>query len=209
VSRSAARSGARLFRWLVVVSLLAGCAGPPSRVIAPTSASVVTPAPNVSVSVSTDYYSIAGLTADELRAQMDQYGPGEYDAYTGWNVRWLYFRSTVSGGCATGPLTVSVEVTFTLPLWNAPAEAPQALVDRWNAYLAALQLHEDGHKAIGIEVGNEVLRALQDFSAYPSCDELDRAVSATAEHVLNEYRRREEIYDQTTDHGATQGARFP
>jgi len=45
--------------------------------------------------------------------------------------------------------------------------------------------------------------------AYPSCEELKQGADAAAERVLSDYRQREAIYDQTTNHGATQGARFP
>ncbi len=36
------------------------------------------------------YYQISGTTAQELRQQMNQKGPGNYDGYTQWHVKWNY-----------------------------------------------------------------------------------------------------------------------
>lgn len=198
--------------WRIVLStalaILAGCSGS-TRVVMPTSASVATPHPDLSVFVDTVYYRVAGSTADELRVQMDRSRPGNFDAHTEWYVSWSYPYSEAEGSCTTGPVTISVNITFTLPQWNTPANASEDLVDRWNAYLAALQVHEDGHKGIGIEAANEILQAMNALPAYRFCEELKQAADAAGERVLSEYRQREAIYDQTTNHGATQGARFP
>ena len=75
--------------------------------------------------------------------------------------------------------------------------------------MTALQTHEDGHKEIGIQAGHDILRTLEGLPSYPTCDELEEAADAAGEGVLDRYREQEIIYDQTTRHGATQGARFP
>lgn len=198
--------------WRIVLStalaILAGCSGS-TRVVMPTSAGVATPPPDLSVFVDTVYYRVAGSTADELRVQMDRSRPGNFDAHTEWYVSWSYPYSVAEGSCSTGLVTIRVNITFTLPQWNTPANASEDLVDRWNAYLAVLQVHEDGHKGIGIEAANEILQAMNALPAYRFCEELKQAADATGERVLSEYRQREAIYDQTTNHGVTQGARFP
>jgi predicted secreted Zn-dependent protease len=204
---------------VVAVAVLAGCSGTspqqsptptPSPTLAPTSTPAKT---NASALENYVYYVIEGSTAAELRAQMDQLGPadkfGRFDAYTRWYINWSYPYSTQDGQCTTGPVKVAVRVTLTLPQWDPPSDASQELVDKWNAYLAALQVHEDGHKEIAIQAGNEILHTLEGLPPHPTCDELEEAADAAGKSVLNRYRQQEIIYDQSTDHGATQGARFP
>ena len=205
----------------LAITLLIGCSGAslqvsptptpnPSPTLAPTS-TVTNPTPSALVDYV--YYQIEGSTAGELRAQMNQLGPadrlGQHDAYTKWYVSWSYPYSIEGGECATGPVEVEVEVTFTLPQWDPPADASQELMGKWNAYMTALQTHEDGHKDIAIQAGNEILQTLEALLAYPTCSELEKAADAAGEGVLDQYRQQETIYDRTTDHGATRNLRFP
>lgn len=166
------------------------------------------------ISVNTIYYQIHGETGDELRSQMDTLGVtgkegNRYGAYTEWYVRWAYPYTAANGSCSTGRVEVSVEVTFTFPQWNNPANVPKSLIDNWNRYLEALQHHEEGHKQIAIRAGEEIFKALNELTTYPSCNELEQAADEIGESILEEYRLREEIYDEETGHGETQGVRFP
>jgi predicted secreted Zn-dependent protease len=145
---------------------------------------------------------------------MDQLGHTDesghhWDAYTEWYVNWSYPYSTTRDNCTTGPVKVQVKITFTFPQWNAPENTPQDLIDKWDAYLSALQIHEDGHKQIAILAGYEILQAMNALSAYPSCTELEQAADTIGEDVLEQHRQQEAIYDQNTEHGVTQGVHFP
>ncbi len=166
------------------------------------------------VSTNYIYYEIIGSTANELRTQMDRLGPSDelrvqHDAYTEWYVDWSYPNSTANDRCRTGPVKVTVTITQTFPKWDIPPDASQALVDKWKTYVSALQTHEAGHKRIGVEAGYQILRTLNEIPAYPSCSELEQVADAAGERILDEFRQKEATYDQTTAHGASQGARFP
>jgi predicted secreted Zn-dependent protease len=195
---------------LVVVSLT-GCSN-----VSPNTSTEIHGCPSEGeISVSTHYipYEIAGSTPDELRAQMDRLGPTDdlgrhWDAYTKWDVSWSYPYSTTTDGCATGPIKAELEITFVFPQWNEPEHASE-LVERWDAYLTALQRHEDGHKGIALAAGCEILQALETLPSYTSCSELEQRADTIAENLLEYYRQQEDTYDQETDHGATQGVHFP
>ncbi len=209
--------GEWLLNLALLTILLCSCSSP-----LPVSAPTHTAAPGETNSVSQEvevvteyvYYQITGSSEDELDAQMNQLGPSDesghrWDAYTEWYVTWSYSYSTTENDCSTGPAKVQVEITFTFPQWDPPPNAPQDLVDRWDAYVAALQLHEDGHEEIAIEAGNEILQAISALPTYPLCSELEQAADRVGENILEEYRQQEAIYDQRTNHGVAQGARFP
>ncbi len=196
--------------WLVSIGLIAGCvSADPAASPSPASTRTRAPIPDVAVSTRSNTYEISGSTGDDLRAQMDALGPSGFDAYTSWLIRWTYADVATDAGCAAGPVKVSVLIVYTFPEWDAPPDASTGLVEKWNAYLAALHLHEDGHRDIAIEAGGEILKVLSMLPAYPSCEALRQSADAAGESVLDRYRQQEAQYDRTTDHGATQGARFP
>ena len=166
------------------------------------------------VSIDYIYYEIKGATANELRTQMDQLGPvdafgSHHDMYTRWEVNWNYPYSQNGVGCTTGPIQVRTTITFTFPSWEPSPDTSAELVDQWNGYLNLGQIHEDGHKEIALEAGREILRALQAVPAHVSCDLLEQVVDQKGQELLEQFRQKEITYDQTTDHGAAQGVRFP
>ncbi len=168
--------------------------------------------PNVFINYA--YYEIIGATANDLRTQMDRFGPADefrtqHDAHTEWYVDWSYPNSIINGSCATGPIQVTVTITYTFPKWNIPPDASQELVDKWLTYIRALQMHEDGHKKIGLDAGYEILRTLNELPAYPSCSQLEQAADTVGHNILDEFRQQEVVYDQVTTHGEAQGVRFP
>jgi predicted secreted Zn-dependent protease len=176
-----------------------------------------TTAPDASepeLSINYIYYEITGATATDLRRQMDQSGSIDrfghrHDMYTDWQANWSYPYVAGNHSCAVGPVQVTVAITFTFPNWDKPAQASSTLVAEWNEYLNKAQAHEDGHKEIAVEAGHKILYALKAMPVYPSCAALEQAVDQTGQDILEQFRQKELVYDQETNHGATQGARFP
>jgi predicted secreted Zn-dependent protease len=164
--------------------------------------------------INSTSYKIVGVTANDLRRQMDQLGPvdpfgNRHDAYTEWYVTWSYPNSLENGHCSTGPISVTVTITVTFPYWESPPDASQELIDKWTTYVGALQTHEAGHQQIAVETGREIRQTLSALPAYHSCSELEQAADTAGQNILVQFREKEKFYDQTTKHGATQGARFP
>jgi predicted secreted Zn-dependent protease len=156
------------------------------------------------------YYDVAGASADELRAQLDLQSEIEQgDAYTDWQIQWRYDYARSAGGCGLASLTVSLDVTLTFPRWTPPEGVSPGLQEQWLAYLAALEVHEQGHEKLAAQAADEIAAALSSLPLYPSCAELERAADEAGERILEGYRQLELEYDRETEHGATQGARFP
>ncbi len=192
--------------------------------VAPAAAtynSPIVPAPTppkagaVPVSVHYNYYPIRGMSATELRSQMTQKGPldtGEgrrYDANTAWKIRWSYRYRSVGQQCAIASVNTRVDITFTLPQWQPEPRAGRSLVAEWNQYLAALQIHEDGHKNHGVAAGQEVMNTLSHFPAAASCQALGAAANTAAQKIVQRYNQKDIEYDRLTQHGFIQGAVFP
>lgn len=170
---------------------------------------------NPNVTVKTNYYTITGSTAQQLRQQMNQKGHIDplsgrrYDAYTGWQISWYYNTTLNNNQCKLHSAKVNTTITFTLPQWKIPSNASQALQTKWNKYINALIQHEKGHEQNGILASNEILQRLQTIPSNPSCETLKQNANQLANQVIKKYNQKDITYDKMTKHGITQGAIFP
>jgi predicted secreted Zn-dependent protease len=167
------------------------------------------------VSVQYRYYPIKGATLRELQSQISQLGPlseteGErFAANTDWYVHWSYRYNNQNNRCSVQSIDSRVDIVFTLPQWDIPATAPQSLVDTWNQYMTAINLHEEGHKENGVEAGTQILQKLKQLPSYSSCKRLQTVVNGEIQKIITYHNQQDISYDQTTQHGLTQGAVFP
>lgn len=175
----------------------------------------VTAAPAaVQIEDHVEHYSIDGATPADLRRELNAKGPmgsggRRFDGYTRWYVSWQYRYNRTDGGCAIGSVSTHVKVTMTLPRWSSPSRGDDATRQQWARYLSALELHEQGHRRHGIDAGHEVDRAIAAMPPAAHCDALGAAANALGASILKKYNQRDLDYDRDTQHGATQGARFP
>jgi predicted secreted Zn-dependent protease len=151
------------------------------------------------------YYDIEGATEEDLRAQLDEFGPVDISGYKGdavteWNVSWNW-PGHGSDNCdlSQAEVTYTVEVLF--PRWRPPDDASNNLVIKWFNYTYRLARHEQGHVDHLVENYGIVLEAIQGAT----CGTADAAAQAALE-PLHTFDLE---YDWQTGHGATQGARFP
>ena len=171
-------------------------------ITAPTSATLTPVAiPNATVV----YYDISGSTENELRDQLDALGPVGYDGYKGdsttkWYITW-HWPTHPDGSCQMDQTAVSYEIKVIFPRWQPTEGVSAQLVARWEQYTAALIEHEKGHVdlvVLNVPKVAEVVKSAR-------CE----AANTVGEMVLAEIHKQEVEYDATTNHGATQGARFP
>ncbi len=173
------------------------------------------PAPAaVDIDDQVERYAIDGSTPADLRREMRAKGPRgadgkPFDGYTRWYVSWRYRYNTAGGSCAIDAVTTSVKVTMTLPQWRNPGAANTAAQQQWSRYVAALELHEQGHRRHGVDAAHEVDRAIAAMPPAGSCDALGAKANALGTSILRKYNQLDLDYDRDTRHGATQGARFP
>lgn len=151
------------------------------------------------------YYDVSGSTENELRTQLDALGPVGYDGYKGdataeWFIRWNW-PGFGSSSCQLSEATVSYEIQVIFPRWTPPENVSSDLVAKWVSYTRALAEHEKGHVDYVVANYQSVLDAIRGAA----CETADAAAHA----ALAPIRQHDIDYDATTNHGATQGARFP
>jgi predicted secreted Zn-dependent protease len=104
-------------------------------------------------------------------------------------------------------IDTDLDLKLTLPSWTPPAGASGDLVSRWERYLAALRLHEDGHLDHG-RGAEKAFRAVAAATSAADCGSLDRALRERFSQVIADYQGRDREYDRRTEHGKSQGAFF-
>ena len=165
------------------------------------------------------FYNIHGRTPNELRKALDAHGPmspdgkKRVDARTDWTLQWTYKwdgkLAKQAGFYRLSEWTVDVKSTIILPRWVELEEAKPFDQRRWQIYMARLKLHENGHAKLAELAGDAANKAFANLKVYPSSEKLKEAVRLKAQEILKLHRAMEFEYDQKTDHGKKQGARFP
>jgi predicted secreted Zn-dependent protease len=176
-------------------------------------APVTTPTPGLTITSGYWYYAIHGRSAAALRVELNRLGPVDpsgkrFDAVTKWWVSWQYRSETKSGMCAIASVDVLVKLRFTYPRWKKPARPTAALVRKWNRYLKALSIHEEGHAKNAVQAGNRILRGIRAQAPRSSCAALSSAANTLGRREVKRANDADVAYDARTRHGATQGAIF-
>jgi predicted secreted Zn-dependent protease len=159
------------------------------------------------------YYDVAGSNAETLGQQIKTKGPLDghhrFAAHTDWHVEWTYRYRPTSSGCELTSVSVSLSGTILLPRWIHGSDAPDALVEKWDRYLAALRLHENGHYAHGMSAAKEIEAMAKSFHGSGDCPAVVSEFNDRAHSIIDKYKALDAAYDRETDHGRTQGAQFP
>ena len=161
------------------------------------------------------YYDVRGTTAAQVTTQLDACTPvntgqpGTFDAETTWFFNWTYrLYKKPAGQCNIRGAAVGVHVTVLYPRWVAPAQAAPSLAGQWQTFVTALQLHENNHVQMAIQYGQQLLGGLQHFPD-THCADLQHAVDAYGDKIVQTNNRAQIEYDNQTKYGATEGAIFP
>lgn len=157
-------------------------------------------------------YPVNGLTEREILRSLRENGPvargrpawGLHE----WSVRWTYRFAPAGGVCRMQDVRVELRSVTTMPRWVDRERADSVLIRDWDAMLAALRTHENGHRDISYRAAREVQRALERVSA-PSCGLIPARANARGQEVLRRYHDRNRRYDEETQRGRTQGVAWP
>jgi predicted secreted Zn-dependent protease len=160
------------------------------------------PVASVSFSSAEEMYDVTGANATELSQAMQKEGPRNFWAYTNWAISWSHTTEADSTGvCKLKDSLVSVNVKLTLPRWANAPDPSDARRQSWDAMIAALRKHEQGHANNGIRAANAVSKAINSIPAQSTCDAVDAVIDSTSKDVVKAYRQADKDYDRVTSHG--------
>jgi len=157
------------------------------------------------------YYDVHGHTFAELRADMRRLGPkvdgSSFVGETRSPMRWSWrTESTGRASCSIREVTVSVNAQITLPRWTPPPDAEPGLATEWTRFIAALEVHEAGHKDISAKAGREIVDRLRGLSGV--CSIISSRASDIARVIVDRASEQQRAYDAATRHGLAQGTAF-
>lgn len=163
------------------------------------------------VSVSERPYAVVGASARDLERAIDALGPARagrrFAAYTDWSIVWRWSDACGDGGEArVAAVVVEARAVITLPRWQPLRGTPDALLERWASWLAALREHEHGHVEIAERARAAVFEVLRSLAPSPDRESLCAAIERASSDVLARARQEDRDYDRATRDGATQGA---
>ena len=159
------------------------------------------------------FYRVEGATAPQLVAQIRDRGPlwsdgNRYEAMHTWKLNRTFGLSQIGDRCVLSTPSIAVETEITMPHWEPPTTASPQLITNWNHYTKALEQHEDGHRRISLEAGEQVLQRLQTLPSYTNCADLRAAAKTAVAEVLEHTNYQQREYDDKTQHGLVQGASY-
>lgn len=153
-------------------------------------------------------YEVAGDTREELLRDMRVKGPRVEGRSTWgrheWSLRWSFRYAPSEGRCRMTDVRAELHSTTTLPRWIQRDQGDAALVESWDAMMAALRVHENGHRDIAYRATRDVLRTLR-RTTDARCGFLGARANARAERIPERYRSLNREYDAETRSGLLQG----
>jgi predicted secreted Zn-dependent protease len=175
---------------------------------------VATPAVADRDDFSVEYFDVRGATARALSAEIHAKGPvaedgRRSDGYTRWFINWTSGFDSSDAGCKPSRIVVNLDIHMTLPRWSAPANTDAALLSRWSRYVAALRIHEDGHRYRAETAARDMRRALSMERPARDCETLRNRLNSTANGLLDRLREQQAAYDRETVYGQKQGVIRP
>lgn len=87
-----------------------------------------------------------------------------------------------------------------------PVSASPQLVAGWQRYVAAIEVHEQGHVNLAVEAGRTVLVQLDGLGPVSAIERLRDVAADAANGAVSAVREREGAYDKDSRHGVLQGA---
>ncbi len=167
--------------------------------------------PDIQVKDDTARAPITGSNVSEIakslgidRANSDS----DYIGATAAQVQWQFKQRRVGDTCAITDVLVTLQIDTRLPQWQHSTHVPTTLLQQWNAFLRATELHESGHRNIALHTAAAIARSLEGEHGL-TCGELAELANASARAQWELGNQHQLTYDAATRHGETQGSRWP
>lgn len=199
------RSATGLLILLSTSLLVSSCVANPGA----TGAVPVGLPPDVRYNQRVETYEVSGADyalGRDIRSAPPRPGGGQrFAGYYEWYLSWRYETWREGPVCRVNRVFITINAVVTLPKWTQPADAPPALVEEWKRFITALATHEVGHRDLVLDGAVRIQQAILGV-APQDCPAVGSAVQQAAQPLLADMRAQELRYDETTRHGATQGA---
>jgi len=163
-----------------------------------------------------ELYQIKGRNQSDLRKAMNAKGPvngdtgKRFDARTDWKLGWKYKYSKNSKNLyKLSSHSIQVTATIHFPEWADMKTGNPQTQRLWLVYIHNLKRHEMGHVELAQRAGKVLNDRLGQLGTFNSRLEIEEAIKKKAEEITRIHQALHEDYDSRTNHGKSEGARFP
>ena len=171
---------------------------------------------NIELNRKWELYQINGRNQSDLRKCLNVKGPvnpdtgKRFDARTDWKLGWEYkYEKDSENLYRLSSHSIKVTATIHFPEWaDMKTGNPQAQ-RLWLVYIHKLKRHEMGHVELAQRAGQVLSDRLSQLGAFRSRIEIEEAIKKKAKEVTRIHQALHVDYDRRTNHGKSQGARFP
>jgi predicted secreted Zn-dependent protease len=147
------------------------------------------------------FFEVEGNEYEALLTSLSRRGPHGHHAMATWSISYFFQPVRSKGGCTPSKFEAKLEAKILMPRWTRRDGASADLIARWQRYETGLIAHEEAHLDHGRALVRALNREMQTFPPTKYCKELDKAVDAYIDEREKVYRKLDEEYDESTDHG--------
>lgn len=157
------------------------------------------------------YYQIYAYVKSDVYNQINACGPNiDGQAYFGIaksQINWTYDYTYSGDSCNVRDVAVGVHTDIYYPNLEVLTGGDSSLAGKWDNYMPKLVFHEEGHRDNAVNAGNQILNAISSLPTM-SCATMSDQVNVVVNNIIESYHVADANYDDTTNHGETQGADF-
>jgi predicted secreted Zn-dependent protease len=169
-----------------------------------TSLATIGPSPATAqaLSKSYSYFSIDGITLDEIESELGKRGPQVGTAgrrHPGATRMQFSTNLTYEQGpasCRVKSARVAVKADIILPRWKTRGGALADVVNVWDTLSSDIKRHEESHVLIAKRHARDLQDALKALWPKKSCDQMKLDASATAERILKRHDEEQARFDR-------------
>lgn len=159
-------------------------------------------------------YAVAGCNAEDiassLRRSTTQSSAGRYEVgVTSSTTRYSYKYEEQAGSCRLKGASITADITVMLPELPNMQGISTDTMSRWQAFMAALRTHEQGHVDIILKSAGTIKSTFEAQTQSLPCSQLETTLKAAVQRETDVANAANESYDASTNHGVNQGVAFP
>jgi predicted secreted Zn-dependent protease len=167
------------------------------------------------VTETIDYYDVSGADVGDIRGELNRVGPvsvvdgKRYDATVRWHVSWNYQYKQFAASCAIATASTAVKATISFPRLKTDMSTPSELKQAFANFADKLMLHEKGHVQTAIDIAKRIEDSIRALPPERTCPGLGEFANNLGRALIKEANQMDLDYDRRTQHGRTQGVKFP
>lgn len=155
-----------------------------------------------SLSKTYSYFTIGGITVEEIERELKQRGPQisssgmRHPGLTRMEFKTRVSYDQINGHCNVIKAAVTVQANMILPRWNRRKSASPETRLIWDTLSADIKRHEESHVVIAMNHARQLESALLATRRQPSCNVAQEKVRQISADILAAHDAEQDRFDR-------------